>query len=202
VDIVLFILAGLLLALVYSAGSFSRSYFQKGRIRGVEEAVRELQAGMASQLGTEMAPGLQKALASLRSCLDHHPPRRAKGTDPIHAELWVLGAALAEECWMKGHGAGVRRKAPEVGKIRIDLSAVELLQIGSLANLGFQYMMPNVRLIEARRFDGSDDALEASRSICKIEAAIPKKYRPDLILQVESRERLIENWWQPIIRRA
>ena len=202
VDIVLFILGGLFLTLVFSAWSSSRSYFQKGRIRGIEEAVRELQIGMASHLETELAPDAQKALANLRNCLDRHPPRRVKGTDPIHADLWVLGAALAEECWLKGHGAGVRRKAPEQGKIRIDLSAAELLQLGSLANLGFQYMMPNMRLIDARRFAGSDDALEASRSISKVEAAIPKKYRPDLILQVENRERLVEDWWQPIIRRA
>jgi hypothetical protein len=113
-----------------------------------------------------------------------------------------VGAALAEESWLKGHGAGVRRKAPEAGKLRIDLSAAELLQIGSLANLGFQYMMPNMRLIDAPRFSGNDDALEASRSISKIEAAIPKMHRPDLILQVTSREILIEDWWQLRTRKA
>jgi hypothetical protein len=58
-----------------------------------------------------------------------------------------------------------------------------------------------MRLIDARRFAGSDDALEASRSITKVEAAIPKKYRPDLILQVTNRESLIEDWWQPITRK-
>jgi hypothetical protein len=157
---------------------------------------------MASHLGTDPAPEVQKALADLCDRLDRRPLGRLKGTDPIHADLWVLGAALAEECWLKGHGAGVRRKAPEAGKIRIDFSTAELLQVGSLANLGFQYMMPNMRIIDARRFSGSDDALEASRSISRVEAAIPKKYRPDLILQVASRESLIEDWWQPIIRRA
>jgi hypothetical protein len=63
-------------------------------------------------------------------------------------------------------------------------------------------MMPNMRLIEARRFTGKDDAQDASLSISRIEAAIPKKYRPDLILQVQSRESLIEDWWQPITRKA
>jgi hypothetical protein len=168
----------------------------------MEEAVRELQVGMASHLGAELAPDIQKALANLRNRLDRYPPRRVKGTDPIHADLWVLGAALAEECWLKGHGAGVRRKATAEGKIRIDLSAEELLQLGGLANLGFQYMMPNMRIIEARRFTGKDDALDASRSISMVEAAIPKKYRPDLILQLQSRESLIEDWWQPISQRA
>lgn len=201
-DIVLFILFGLLLTLAFSAWSSGRSYFQKGRIRGVEETVRELQVGMVSHLGRELTPDLENALANLRNRLDRYPPRRVKGTDPIHPDLWVLGAALAEECWLKGHGAGMRRKAPAEGKIRIDLSAAELLQLGGLANLGFQYMMPNMRLIEARRFAGKDDALDASRSISMVEAAIPKKYRPDLILQVQSRESLIEDWWQPIGQRA
>jgi hypothetical protein len=202
VDVVLFILIGLFLILAFAAWSCGRSYFLKGRIRGVEEAVRELRVGMASHLGAELAPDVQKALANLRNRLDRYPQRRRKGTDPIHAELWVLGAALAEDCWLKGHGAGVRRKAPAEGKIRIDLSAAELLQLGALANLGFQYMMPNMRLIDARRFTGSDDALEASLSISKVETAIPKKYRPDLLLQVENRGRLIDDWWQSITRKA
>jgi hypothetical protein len=82
---------------------------------------------------------------------------------------------LAEDCWLKRHSAGVRRKAPAEGKIQIDLSAAELLQLGALANLGFQYMMPNMRLIDARRFTGSNDALEASRSISKVENGGPKE---------------------------
>jgi hypothetical protein len=201
VDIVLFILVGLFLSLAFSAWSAARSYLQKGRVRGIEETIRELQVGMATHLGTELAPDVAKALADLRKGLNRYPPRRVKGADPIHADIWVLGAALAEECWLRGHGAGVRRKAPAEGKIRIDLSATELLQLGGLANLGFQYMMPNMRLIEVRRFTGKDDALEASLSISRLEAAIPKKYRPDLILQVQSRESLIEDWWLPITRK-
>jgi hypothetical protein len=202
VDIVLIVLVGLFGVLAFSAWSCGRSYLQKGRIRGIEEAVRELQVGMAQQLGAEQAPDVQKALKSLRICLDRHSGWNTYGTNPIHADLWVLGAALAEVCWLKGHGAGVRRKAPLEGQIRIDLSATELLQLGGLANLGFQYMMPNMRLIDARRFTGKDDALDASRSISKVEAAIPKKYRPDLLRQAESRECLIKDWWQPITGKA
>lgn len=201
-DIVLSGIVGLIGALAFSVWSCGRSYFAKGKIQGLEQAVRELQAGMASQLGTPLAPDVQNALTNFSNCLGRYSGQRVHGTDPIHARLWVLGAALAEECWLKGHGAGVRRKAPAEGKIRIDLSATELLQLGGLANLGFQYMMPNMRLIDARRFTGKDDALDASRSISKVEAAIPNKYRPDLLLQVESRERLIEDWWQPVVRKA
>jgi hypothetical protein len=171
-------------------------------MRGIEEAVRELQVGMASHLVTFATPDIEKASASLRKRLDRQHQRIVDGTDPLHAVLWTLGAALGEECWMKGHGAGVRRKTPLEGKIRVDLSAVELLQLGALANLGFQYMMPNMRLIDARRFADMDDALDASRSLTKIEAAIPKKYRPDLVLQVTNREGLIEDWWQTIKKRT
>jgi hypothetical protein len=202
VDIVLFGMIGLMGALAYSVWSCGRSYFEKGKIRGIEEAVRELRAGMATQLGPQPTPDVQKTLTNFRNCLDRYSGQRVHGTDPIHAYLWALGAALGEECWLKGHGAGVRRKAPAEGKIRIDLLPAELLQLGGLSNLGFQYMMPNMRLIDARRFTGKDDALDASRSITKVEAAIPKKYRPDLFLQVESRERLIEDWWQPIVHKA
>ena len=76
----------------------------------------------------------------------------------------------------------------------------ELLQLGGLANLGFQHMMPNMRIIETKRFLGKDDALEASRSVSRLEASIPEKYRPDLLVQVQSRDRLIEAWWKPVTR--
>ncbi|MDH6263363.1 hypothetical protein [Bradyrhizobium sp. BR13661] len=199
---ILIVVGGLIVMLAYSIWSAIRSYYQKGKIKGIEEAVRELQVGMALHLEAAPTPDVKKALTDLHKRLRHRNSRISKGTDRIHPDLWAVGAALAEESWLKGHGAGVRRKAPEAGKLRIDLSAAELLQIGSLANLGFQYMMPNMRLIDAPRFSGNDDALEASRSISKIEAAIPKMHRPDLILQVTSREILIEDWWQLRTRKA
>ena len=199
-DIVLFVLLGLFGALVFFAWSCGRSYFEKGMIRGIEEAVRELRVGMAPQLGEEPPPDVQKALATLHNSLACSYGGRGKNS--IHPHLWVLGASMAEECWVKGHGAGVRRKAPEEGRIRIDLSAAELLQLGGLANLGFQYMMPNMRIIDARRFTDSNDALDASRSISRLEAVIPKQYRPDLLRQAESRECLIDGWWRPVARKA
>jgi hypothetical protein len=202
VEIYLFVIAGLILVLGFCAFSCGRSYFEKGRVRGIEEAVRELQIGMASHLATPASPDIEKALADLSNGLNCQHRRIVDGTDPLHAVLWTLGAALGEECWLKGHGAGVRRKTPPEGKIRVDLSAMELLQLGGLANLGFQYMMPNMRLIDARRFADMNDALDASRSITRIEAAIPKQYRPDLILQVSNREGLIDDWWRPLKNRA
>ena len=166
----------------------------------MEEAVRELKAGMVSQLGSGVGQDVQKALVNLQHCLDGNSRRKTVRTDPIHACLWVVGSALGEECWLKGHGAGVRRKAPAEGKIRVDLTVTELLQLGGLANLGFQHMMPNMRIIETKRFIGKEDALEASRSVSQLEASIPKKYRPDLLVQAHSRDDLIEAWWKPVTR--
>ena len=35
-------------------------------------------------------------------------------------------------------------------------------------------MMPNARLLDIRRFSGKDDAVEATRAVSRLEAAIPK----------------------------
>jgi hypothetical protein len=96
----------------------------------------------------------------------------------------------------------MRRRAPAEGKIRIDLSLVELLQLGSLANLGFQSMMPNARLLDIRRFSGKDDAVEATRALSRLEAAIPRDHRPDLLRHADNRMQLIDNWWARPSKRA
>lgn len=197
---VLFSMIGLFATLALASLSCGRSYYQRGKITGMREAVRELQIGMTRPLGTKPSPEIDQALKAYHQALDRAQRKKAFDSSPIHSELWVLGSALAEECWLNGHGAGVRRKAPEKGKIRVDLTLSELLHLGGLANIGFQHMMPNARIIDIRRFTGSDDALEASRSISKIEATIPNRFRPDLILQVESRESLIEDWWSPRLK--
>jgi hypothetical protein len=64
----------------------------------------------------------------------------------------------------------VRRKAPAKGKIRVDLSLNELLQLSWLAHLGFQHMVPN-RGFEMHRFTGEQDALEGTFALGKIESA-------------------------------
>ena len=199
-DIVLYGMLTLLGASFYFAWSCGRSYQARGRIRGIEEAVRELQVGMASHLASTPGADIQNALKNLSRMLAQSSEPRRRETDPIPSLLWVLGAALGEECWRIGHGAGVRRKAPAEGQIRLDLSPTELLQLGGLANLGFQHMMPNARIIATHRFVDVDDARDASRSLSKVEAAIPSKYHPDLLHQAESREELIKGWWRPAVR--
>ncbi|MGJ4998213.1 hypothetical protein ACQR0Z_27575 [Bradyrhizobium sp. HKCCYLS3077] len=201
-DIVLYGMLGLLVASFYFAWSCGRSYFARGRNNGIEDAVRELIVGMAPHLAKNPGPDIQAALKNLNSNLAQFSDPRQKRSDPTPSLLWVLGAALAEECWRTGHGAGVRRKAPTEGQIRVDLSPTELLQLGGLANLGFQHMMPNTRIIAAHRFVDIDDARDASRSLSKVEAAIPSKYRPDLLAQAEARENLIKGWWRPAAHRS
>lgn len=197
------VLVGLFAVLIWAVWACARSYIEVGRKRGIEQAVRELQKGIASHVeleGGKLPRDVQVALDRLQALLKDYPKRRSSGTDPLHAHLWVLGAALGEACWLKGHAVGVRRKAPAEGKLRIDFALTELLQLAGLANLGFQNMMPNARLFDMRRFRDEVDALDATQVISKIECAIPERHRPDVLLQAESRERLIGDWWHTGVR--
>ena len=194
------VLAGILAILFFWAvWSSTKSYRDLGRLSGIEEAVREIQKGIQSHVELENAnlPGdLQIAIDKLQFLLKHYPKGPSSGTDPLYAQLWVLGATFGEASWLKGHAAGMRRKAPAEGKLRVDLSLTELLQLGVLANLGFRYMMPNGMLFESCRFFKDEtDALDAAKAVSRIECAIPKQHRPDLLVQAENRERLIKNWW-------
>jgi hypothetical protein len=201
VDILL-VLVGLVAGLMAVALSSARSYFERGRRQGMEEAIREMARGVSSHCALEggAAPAtVEKAMAAVKALGDRS--RVAKGgrsTDPYHAQLWVLGDAIGEACWLKGHAAGIRRKAPAEGKIRVDLSVNELLQLGWLAHLGFQHMMPNYRGFDSYRFGGEKEALEGARAISKIEGAVPVRERPvaDLSIQFKGRQKLICDWWQ------
>lgn len=204
-DVVLGFFVSIFLGLAWSTWSMSRSFLEKGRIRGIRECVKEMRRGTVAQLDCDdrkLPDDLQNALAALEALLDRAPLKTKSATDPIQAQLWTLGRTLAEACWIKGHAAGIRRKAPSEGKIRIDLSVIELLQLGALSNLGFQFMMPNAKLVDLRRFSGKDDAVEATRALSRLEAAIPKEHRPDLVLHADSRMQLIDGWWLPTPERA
>lgn len=204
-DILIWILVGIFVSLVWGTWSMSYSFFAKGRIRGIRECVREIRKGMAVQIGhqdEELPDDLKKAWSDLARLLDRPPLKSTSATDPIHAQLWTVGRTLADVCWLKGHAAGIRRKAPAEGKIRIDLTVVELLQLGGLANHGFQHMIPSARLFDLQRFTGRDDANEAAQAVGRLEAAIPTEHRPDLIRRTEDRMKLIDDWWTPVPKRA
>lgn len=203
---ILVVLGGLLGVFVFAAFSCARSYFEKGRLRGMEEAIREVAKGIRSHFENDGKPPERVTVAFCEveaiACSGWKP---SKGlTQRYHAQLWILGDAIGEACWLKGHGAGMRRKAPAEGKLRIDLSLNELLQLSWLAHLGFQRMMPNYRDFEIHRFNGEEDAKEGALAIDKIEAAVPAKYRPisDLSVQVTRRQALISEWWQLVPDRS
>jgi hypothetical protein len=203
---ILFILSGLLLALVVAGWSSARSYFEKGRLRGMEEATREIARGIGAHYEAEskvVPENVAKAIKAVKALSGKRFKPRAGTTDPYHAQLWILGDAIGEACWLKGHAAGVRRKAPAEGKTRVDLSLNELLQLSWLAHLGFQNMMPNYRGFEIHRFSGEQDAQEGAIAVGKIESAIPAKERPftDLSAQLNGRQKLIRDWWQPLPER-
>lgn len=198
---ILLVLGSLLVALLLAVWSCARSYFENGRLRGLEEATREILRGIASHYELQ-GQGVPESVANALKVANVFPDeRRKKGTvsiDPYHARLWVLGDAIGEACWVKGHAAGIRRKAPAEGKIRVDLSLNELLQLSWLAHLGFQHMMPNYRGFEIHQFSGEEDAQEGAKAVSRIEAVIPAKERPfaDLSVQFQGRQKMISDWWQ------
>jgi hypothetical protein len=198
---ILFILGGLEVALVVAGWSCAKSYFDKGRLRGVEEATREISRGISSHYeleGQVIPERVASAVKALKAVAAKPRKKSYESTDPYHAQLWIVGDAIGEACWLKGHAAGIRRKAPAEGKIRVDLSLTELLQLSWLAHLGFQHMMPNYRGFEIHRFSGEDDARDGAKAVGKIESAIPVKERPfeDLSAQINSRQKLICDWWR------
>jgi hypothetical protein len=198
---ILFIMGGLVAALIFAGWSCARSYFEKGRLRGAEEATLQILRGLNSHYeldGRDIPDTVAKAIKSAEAVMGKIGKMRKPSIDPYHAQLWILGNAVGEACWIKGHAAGVRRKAPAEGKIRVDLSLNELLQLSWLAHLGFQNMMPNYRGFEVHRFSGEEDAQEGAKAVSRIESSIPATKRPfgDLAAQIKNRQKLICDWWQ------
>jgi hypothetical protein len=194
----LLVLGGLQLALIVVGWSLARSYFEKGRLEGVEEAARELLRGIGSHYELEGQGIPERVAKAFKAYKAACGKKRNRSNNAHHAQLWIIGDAIGEACWLKGHAAGIRRKAPAEGKIRVDFSLTELLQLSGLAHLGFQHMMPNYRGFEIHRFGGEEDACEGAKAVGKIESAVPAKNRPfaDLTVQFKSRQKLICDWWQ------
>jgi hypothetical protein len=197
---ILLLVGGLLATLIYVGWSCARSYYNRGRLRGAEEATREVLRGLGAHYeleGQKIPETIAKALKSISAVSDKRYDTVKAFNDAYHPQLWVLGDAVGEACWLKGHSAGMKRKAPAEGKIRVDLSLNELLQLSWLAHLGFQNMMPNYRCFEIHRFSHGEDAQEAAKAVSRIECAIPSKLRPfaDPSIQLKNRQQLICDWW-------
>jgi hypothetical protein len=202
--VILAVLIVLLAILLASTWSSARSYFARGRLRGIEEATLEIIRGIDSHYQTAgQAPPdhLTKAVEAVRAIA--RGVACEKSIDRTHARLWIFGDAVGAACWRKGYDACKQEMAPAPDKIRVELSMGELLHLSWLAHLGFRRMMPNDRGIEMRRFNGEDDAREGNRAIERLELAIPARYRPfdDPVAQSVSRHELIEHWW-PLQRRS
>ena len=195
---ILLALGGLVAAMVFVALSCARSYFEKGRRQGMEEAIREMARGISShcQLEDGGLPAIT-ALNAIPFSKVRRPASATKPTDAYHAQLWILGDAIGEACWLKGAWCRHETEGPCRGQDP-RRSVNELLQLGWLAHLGFQHMVPNYRSFEIYRFGGEADAQEAARAIGKIEAVIPAKERPiaNLSVQYKNRQKLICDWWQ------
>ena len=193
---ILAVIIVLLLLLFAASWSSARSYFGKGRLAGMEEATREIirgldchyeQAGLAPPDHVTKAVEAVKLFARGASC--------EKSIRRYHARLWTFGDAVGAACWRKGYDTCKARMTPANDRVRLDLSTRELLQLASLAHLGFKRMMPNDRGVEMLRFDGEDHALAGSHAVEKLEQAIPEDLRPPNL--GANRQALIRHWWPP-----
>jgi hypothetical protein len=191
---ILAIIILLLMMLLASTWSFARSYFQKGRMAGIEEATLEIRRGIRShyeRAGEMAVRSVEQTLAEAQASA-----RRASGRGSIHrhqARLWMFGDALGAACWRRGYDDCRRRLAPAEDQIRVDLSISELLQLTMLAHVGFRKMMPNDGEVGAHRFLGEEQALAMSCAIERLEQAIPDQVQP--LEHANLRRALIRNWW-------
>jgi hypothetical protein len=196
--VLLVVMGALFTLLVGVSWSCARSYYEKGRLRGMQDAAREIIRGVASHCdleGSSVPDSVTNAIAALETISRRN--LLPTTNDPYEARFWVFGDAIADACWRKGHASGLKKREPAAGKLRIDLSPSDLLHLSWFAHLGFQHMMPNFRGFEIHRFSGADDAEEGSKAIGRLEAAIPAAQRPfdDLASQFDSRGKLIRDWW-------
>lgn len=194
----LIVVGTLLTFLVCVNWSCSKSYYEKGRLRGMQDAAREIIRGVGVHCdleGASVPDSVTKAVAASKtlSLRNMSPTTKA----PYEARLWVLGDAIGDACWRKGHASGLKKREPAAGKLRIDLSDNDLLHLSWLAHLGFQHMMPNFRGFEIHRFSDADEAEEGSKAIGRLEAALPAAQRHfgDLATQLNNRQKLICGWW-------
>jgi hypothetical protein len=193
---ILIVVAFLLFMLAISLGSLMRSCFVRGRHRGMQEAAAELIRGVSSHFEIEgqIPAGVSKALEKLRGSVGHVSHHRQ--LDLRHAQLWIFGDAIGSACWHKGYRSGKLSMAPREGKILVELSKIELLQLTWLSHLGFQHMMPNYRSFETHRFSGEDDARDGAKAIERLEVFVPLMLGPvDPVALSNNRLTLIENWW-------
>lgn len=183
---------------ISSICSIVKFYVERRFPRRLVKIAEEVMRGAQPSLGTAERACAKEVLATFAEVKRHIEA----GSTKQEAALWEFGNAIGESCLKKGYLEGVKTGAIPDGKIRIEVTLNELLQMSWLAHLGFQHMMPNFRGIEIHRFSGEDDAREAARSVAILECALPKTERPfgDVKVQILTRDKMISDWWVPKVQ--
>jgi hypothetical protein len=91
--IILCIAAGLLVALVAASWSCAKSYFETGRLQGMEEATREIVRGLNSHYeleGRTISERVTKAVEGIKAVSQKRWKAGKRATDPYHAQLWIF----------------------------------------------------------------------------------------------------------------
>lgn len=202
---ILVVLALLQLLFVLAILSSVRTFFARGRLRGMQEATQEIVRGVHShyEVAGEAVPAhVAKAIEAVKAVTSGATYNRK--IHRYHTHLWVFGDAIGEACWRRGYEVCKRAMTPKPDVILVELSLKELLHLTWLAHLGFNHMMPNYRGFESYRFTGDEDARGGTRAIERLEAAIPAEHRPfdDLTAPAGSRRKLITEWWSPRLMSA
>jgi hypothetical protein len=202
---ILIVLALLQLFLVAAIWSSVRTFFARGRLRGMQEATQEIVRGVQSHYevaGEAIPASVAKAIGAVKAATSGASYNRK--IYRYHAHLWVFGDAIGEACWRRGYDVCKRAMTPRQDIILVELSLKELLHLTWLAHLGFNHMMPNYRGFESFRFTGDEDARGGARAIERLEAAVPPQHRPleDAAAPADGRRKLITDWWSPRLRTA
>jgi hypothetical protein len=193
---ILAVIIGLLFLLLASAWSAAKSYFAKGRLKGMEEATLEIIRGIGSHYeiaGRAPPDHVIKAIEAVKTLA--RAGSYEKRILRYQARLWIFGDAVGAACWRKGYDTCKLQMTPTDDKIRVELSIDELRHLASLADLGFKKMMPNDRGIEMRRFGDEQNALAGTHAVERLERAIPQMHRPSD--HAANRRALIRHWWPP-----
>ena len=178
---------------VWAVYSSVRSVIERRIPRKLAYLSDELIRGAQSQLATRDGP-VPSSVTQMNKSFKQALSRPATAQHPA---LWELGNAIGEACWQNGYAEGLKVGATPPGRIRIELTVEELLQMSWLSHLGFQYMMPNYRGFDLYRFNGAEDAKAGARAVALLECALPRSQRPfaDITQQLQARDKMISDWW-------
>jgi hypothetical protein len=187
-----------------------RAVFARGRLSGLKEATDEIMRGVAYhyQHNKQGSEPVLKALNDMKTRLAKRRPARTT-RDAASAGLRELGGAISDVVFRKGFEAGqsaeARFEAPIDGKIRVDLSISELMQIRWLAHFGFEHTMWNTWDPEGAKprphadvvFKAKPDAQRATEAIDTLERRIPKERKDSgqpYALAINRQQMIRERW--------